>query len=264
VKIINTSDPAPPSKVSGLYMGEAYTGKTYNICTWPNPLIVSFDPHINTARKFKGVQVIEFTSWSEFDRDLLPHIKNRTLSKLVGSKVDTLAIDTLSVGAQRCSEEIRGASEKMTSPMYGRLLSKLATAVMTCTDATTDRPGSESYNFLVTSHLKTITKGDGADQRVIGVRPAIDGQFRDLLPRLLSFAFVCATRQRVVTAPNQPGRTITEYFVHTASPEGNLYICGDRIGGEGTAYNTLPPTVGGTYQELTAAWGMEVEQVQSS
>jgi hypothetical protein len=161
------------------------------------------------------------------------------------------------VGAQRCSEEIQGTRDKLRIQDFGRLLSKLTTAVIDCTDATVERPGCESYHVVLAAHLKDIYQMRGDERVLTGIRPAIDSTFKDLLPRLTSFAFLCETELEPVTSPGKPAYMRTKYVVRTTPPS-KLYVCGDRIGGG--RFNTLPPTVGGTYPELCAAWGLTSEQ----
>jgi hypothetical protein len=258
LKIIRTSEPQPAKRISGLYMGDAYTGKTYNICTWPNLAIACFDPHYDTAAKFPDVSVIELKTWGDFEDKVLPHVKNRNLSKWLGRKVNTFAVDTLSVGSQRLSEDLQGTKERLSRPDFGRLLSKLTSAVVDCTDATAITDNAESYHVMFTAHTQTITQGEGEAMRVIGIRPAIQGQFRDLLPRLTSFAFVCQRTLESVHQANKPATSVPAYRVLTAAPN-DKYICGDRVGGG--RFKTLPPVCAGTYEELMNLWGIPLEPI---
>jgi hypothetical protein len=256
MKLINSSDPQPNKKISGLYLGDAYTGKSHNLATWPVGLVVCFDPHADTILKFPGWSVAMVETWGEFERDILPHIKNRTVSKLTGRPVGTVGVDSMSLGASRLATEVQGRKERLTKPDFGIILSKLSTAVMDMTDSCTPKEGKESYHTIFTSHLKTVSTGEGEAQRIVGIRPAIVGEFANLFPRLTSFTFICGSRVKQDRQPNQPPTESREYFVHTAPPppDPKLYVCGNRVGDR-----SLPPTLGGTYPELTAAWGIPNE-----
>lgn len=264
MRIYKSNDPsATPSKLSGSYMGEAFTGKTHNLCTWHTKdgivLLVAFDPDTGTARSMPNVIVVEVESWKEFEVDVMPYVRARELTKLVkdkaglDAKVDTLALDTISVGASRCQTEIQGTKPQMTQQDWGLLLNRLTSAAMQCIDTTREyTPGQPTYHCLFSSHLKTETSEGGG---VVAYRPAISGQFKDIFPRLGGFSFICrqSITQTLVGGKPVPARA---FYVHTCPPT-DLYICGDRIGGEGKLYNPLALTMSGTYSALMESWGME-------
>jgi hypothetical protein len=257
-------------KVSGTYMGEAFSGKTHNICTWHTKdgvvLLVAFDPDTGTARSMPNVVTIEVESWREFEMDVMPYVRARELEKLLADKadmkdvkVDTLGIDTISVGATRCFNEILGTREQSDRKDFGLLLNKLTSTSMSCVDLTRQyQEGQTSYNVMFGCHLVS----PAAEAARLRFSPAIPGQFKDILPRLGGFAFIC--KQTVRAGPIGADGTATKernFYVHTVPPS-DAYTCGDRIGGEGKRYKALEPTTGGTYSELMTAWGVPPEEWQ--
>ena len=256
-----------PFRTSGTYLGEAFSGKTHNICTWHSKdgvvLLVAMDPDTGTARSMPNVVVVEIESWTEFEMDVMPYVRARELEKLLAdkagikdAKVDTLGIDTISVGATRCFNEILGDREQSDRKDFGLLLNKLTAACMSCVDITRQyQEGQRTYNAIFGSHLVSPV----AESARARFTAAIPGQFKDVLPRLGGFAFIC--KQAVKAGPIVNGVPTKErsFYVHTAPPN-DMYTCGDRIGGEGKLYKKLDPTTGGTYHELLAAWGVPPEK----
>ena len=74
-------NPSGPFRVSGTYLGEAFTGKTHNICTWHTKdgvvLLVAFDPDTGTAKSMPNVVTVEVESWREFEVDIMPYVRAR-------------------------------------------------------------------------------------------------------------------------------------------------------------------------------------------
>lgn len=263
------ADPDGKLRVAGTYLGEAFSGKTHNLCTWHTKdgvvLLVAFDPDTGTARSMPNVVTIEVESWREFEVDVMPYVRARELSKLLkdkagmeGVQVDTLAIDTISVGATRCFNEIIG-DRPSDRKDFGLLLNKLTSTCMSCVDLTREyQDDQESYHVMFGCHLVSPV----AEAARLRFTPAIPGQFKDILPRLGGFAFIC--KQTVKSGPIGPDGTASRersFHVNTVPPS-DAYTCGDRIGGEGKVYQKLAPTTGGTYSELMTAWGVPPEQWQ--
>ena len=266
MRIYRSNDPnSSPTKMSGSYMGEAFTAKTHNLCTWHTKegvaLVVAFDPDTGTARSMPNTVVLEVESWKEFEVDVMPFVRARELEKLIKQKanidaqVDSIALDTISVGASRCQTEIQGTKPQMSQQDWSLLLNRLTAATMQCIDVTRQyQEGQRTYHCLFGTHLRTETSEGGG---VVGYRPAIAGQFKDTLPRLGGFSFVCRQSITQALVAGKPAQTRT-FYVHTCPPS-DLYICGDRIGGEGKLCKALPPTIVGTYPSLMEAWGLDPE-----
>ena len=262
----DSPNPDAPFRVSGTYLGEAFTGKTHNMCTWHTQegvvVLVAFDPDTGTAKSMPNTVVLEVESWREFEIDVLPYVRARELEKLLKDKagieaqVDTLAIDTISVGATRCFAEILGAREGAERKDFGLMLNKLTAATMSCVDATRQyQEGQRTYHALFGCHLVSPT----AEAARLRFTPAIPGQFKDILPRLGGFAFICKQSTRPGGIVDGVATQVRSFYVHTTPPS-DAYTCGDRIGGEGKRYKGLAPTTGGTYAELMTAWGVDPEQ----
>jgi hypothetical protein len=270
VRITPPGNPNPdgPFRASGTYLGEAFTGKTHNMCTWHTKdgvvLLVAFDPDTGTAKSMPNTVVVEVESWREFTEDVMPYVRARELDKLLrdkaklDAKVDTLSIDTISIGSKRCFNEILGTREQSDRKDFGLLLNRLTSATMECMDTTRQyQEGQVTYNVLFGSHLVSPV----AESAKIRVTPAIHGQFKDILPTLGGFSFIC--KQFTKDGPIKNGVPTKErgFYIHTVPPS-DAYICGDRIGGEGKVYKALAPTTGGTYHELMDAWGVPTEKWQ--
>jgi hypothetical protein len=253
---IITDASGEPSKISGLYQGDAFTGKTAYICSWPDVLILSFDPDSQTAQKNLKARggnvaaIIELDSWNEFANKVQPHIKSRSLHELAGSHVGTVALDTMSIASQRLADEIQGTRDKLRIQDYGLLLSKLIEATTMLSDTTKPTETHPGYHVLMTTHMKAVTNEEGNTE---AIRPAIVGQFRDLLPRLLGFAFLCEKRIVTQTVSGQKPTQKAEWFVRTVPPN-NKYIVGDRMADE---EKPLPVECSGRYKDLMKMWGRE-------
>jgi hypothetical protein len=253
---IITNAEGKPSKISGLYQGDAFTGKSEYACSWPNVVVLNFDPDSQTAQKHlkaRGgnvVGIIELDSWNEFSNKVQPHIKSRSLEELVGGEVETVVVDTMSIAAQRLADEIQGNKDKLRIQDFGLLLQKLTEATTMLSDTCKPTDSHPGYNVIITTHLKTVTDDAGNTE---SIRPAIMGQFRDLLPRLLGFAFLCETKLNSVLVSGQPAKQEAEWYVRTVPPN-SKYICGDRIA---AAEKPLPATCSGRYLDLMKLWGRD-------
>jgi len=238
-------------RFSGLYQGGAFTGKTHAMCSWPKVALITFDPDDQTAEKMEDVTIVRVDSWGEFASDILPHVMNRSMDELCKKPIETIAIDTISIASSKLREEMRGRGGEMRVQDWGTFKDKLTEAAYLLTESTKPTDTHAGYHILFATHLKEVTGDDGI---VLAWRPAIDGQFRELLPRLVSFCFLCEATTETIREAGQPGEQRAVYKVRTVPPN-KLYICGDRVGG-GTR-KVLPPTTSGLYHDLMAAWGIQ-------
>lgn len=254
---------ASRTKLSGIYMGDAMSGKSHCAATWPKPLVLCFDPDTSTVRSMPGVWVVELSTWSELETAVMPYVRNRALGKFIVDRagfpmeepeIETIVVDTISIGATKLVQELQGTKDRLTQADYGLLLNKLTGITMQLIETTKESAVNKAlptYNVILTTHLRTVTNDQGA---IEGIRPAIPGQFQDVLPRLGGFAFLC---EHGVTTEFKSGKaTEVESFNVRTVPPNSRYICGDRIGGK-NGLNRLPTKVGGTYQELCEAWGRQ-------
>ena len=253
-------------RTSGTYLGEAFGGKTHNICTWHTKdgvvVLIAFDPDTGTAKSMPNTVVIEVESWREFEMDILPYVRQRELEKLlkdkanIDAKVDTLGVDTISMGSTRCFNEILNGRDADRKD-WGLLLNKLTAAVMACVDTTRQyQDDQRTYNAIFGCHL-TSPAAESARNRFT---PAIGGQFKDVLPRLGGFAFVCKQVTKAGPIVGGVPTQVRSFVAHTVPPD-EKYVCGDRLGGEGKAYKQLPLLLENpTYTTLMQAWGVPEER----
>ncbi len=263
LKVYRGGDSTGVGRLSGLYMGDALTGKSHCLGTWPNPLVVAFDPDTQTIRNMPGVYVIEVGSWAEFENHIMPYVRNRGLGRLVMDMwegpgkpteeplIETLGVDTISIGSMKLAEELQGAKKRLDIQDFGAFLNKLVATTMQCVETTKESfPGQATYNVIFTAHLNPVNDDTGT---LIAVRPAVMGQFKEILPRLFGFSFIC---QHGIENVLSAGKAMSvERFTVRTVPKSDQYVCGDRIGGKGP-YRRLPPVTGGTYPELMEAWGI--------
>jgi hypothetical protein len=263
LRIYNSDNEEGIGKISCLYMGDTHTAKSHYLSTWPHPLVIAFDPDTLTLRKMPGVYILEVESWSEFQTAVFPYIQKRALGKLVQDRLDlpeeplieTLGIDTISIASEKLALHLQGNKERLTQADFGTFLTKLMEATLACIETTRQTvPNEPTYHCVFTSHMSIY--GDEGQPQV--VRPAIKGQFRELLPRLFGCSFLCEHGQRP-GKPSAPGKPpeLEEFWQIRTSPPDRRFAFGDRIGGGGK-YNRLPATTAGDYASLMKAWGMPV------
>lgn len=257
VKILS-SDTIQQKRVALLFYGESDTGKTYSALTFPDPLIVYFDTNLATLRKFKDIPFVTPASWLEVERDILPALRNRKLSELVGRKVQTIIFDSLTFfNSMRIAELTNKGKMELQNIHWSELYANLNALVWAGSNATkplSDKPDAETYHFICTVH-KTFRAGKkGENPKVV---PSIDGQMKD---QLFSFfdAVLCFDSQSVArTLPsegNRPGKTVYEKqrFAWTIDPD-MLTKAKNHVG-------PIDAKVIPTYANLAAAWGLDGAQ----
>ena len=254
------------NRFTGVYCGEALSGKTHCICTWPNTVVFCFDQDTQTLDHMPDVHVVLVESWAEFEEACLPYIRARAVGRLLKERmgldeeplVETIAVDTMSIASSKLANEIQGDRDRLRVQDFGTLLNKLTAATVQMTETAKElEEGQTTYNVLAATHLSPDTDSSG---NVLSISPAIMGQFKKVLPRLFGFCFL--TEHRVATKIINGNATQVENFVVRTVPPNDLYTCGDRIGGKGD-YQRLPPVTGGTYPELMKAWGIKEEEENS-
>ena len=264
MRIYKSDTEAGIGRISGLYLGDTHTAKSYYLSTWPHPLVVAFDPDTLTLRKMPGVYILEVDSWSEFEQAVLPFVQKRALGRLVQDRlsldteplIETLGIDTISIASERLAQHLQGSKDRLTQADFGTFLNKLMQVTLSCVELTRETvPGEPTYHCIFTSHMGIY--GDEGEPQV--VRPAIKGQFRELLPRLFGFSFLCEHGQRPGPPP-RPGAppSVEEFWQVRTSPPDRRFAFGDRIGGGGK-YPRLPAVTDGTYAGLMRAWAIDPE-----
>lgn len=227
-----------------LVQGPGMSGKTTFAAGFPDPLFVDWDENA-TLDQFE-VNTVGNISWREYKDELVAMASARRL------ECKTIVLDTLSLGvSNQLAPHVKGSAAKLRIQDFGTILDELMSttrSLLEATRPTNDHPG---YNVVVCCHDHKETDEGGA---VIAIRPAILGQFRDILPRLVDVVLIAEQRLERVTQAGEPSYMEQKYVLHTRPPSG-LYVAGDRIGpGRG---KPLPPTLTGGYQELMSSWGLE-------
>jgi hypothetical protein len=239
------------ARESILYKGDSGTGKTHNLLTWPQPMLVVYtDQNLKTPARViatgAAIELLFPKDWSEFADRIVPAVKHRELS------VATIGLDTVDGIAALCLRGVAGADGKMDQQRWGTYLNRLRLAFNDLLSATKthnegplkDKP---AYNLVGTSHLKDVTDETG---NLIKIRCKIDGQFRDEVEAFFDTVLLCQAETYGATEVDpatKASRVIqrARYFCHTVPP--TLY---HTCKGHG-----LPTRVDGTYPSLQALWG---------
>lgn len=272
LEVFDTSKITTP-KASVLYIGRERSGKTHAACSWPSPLVVCFALNPETVLKFdlpvlfpgvRGEQT-EPTITQQLDAwryEVLPAIKSRRLSALVGRPVESVVVDDLTQLALMyklkllgCSTEAipRGGTGKLDFDQWNLYMMWLRSDITALVGATRpDLKGErDSYNVICTVHERDTQNDAGA---VVKISPAVDGQMKDVLASMFGTIFWCDSEK----TRDKQGRTLgMDYFVHTISPDG-LRRAGSGL--SGGRFGQLPPKCEGTYPELAKHWGLNSEE----
>ena len=240
-------------KRSVLYWGPAKSGKTHQALTWPDPFVCYFDNNLATLLKF-DVPYVALNSFAEFESEVMPAIRTKKI------KAKTIVIDSYSFAAQYLRQETQGSSDKMPIHAWGTVMDKLWRVTKELTELASQEDG---YNIIATVHERDVTDGDGG---LIRFDPAIQGQFKDWLPRFFDTVLVMQKEQKKEAVNGKIMETVS-YVAHTVPPTSH-WICGDGVGGgigdksEDVAPGVpkaLPGKLSGTYTSLMEAWGLHGE-----
>ena len=252
--ILNTNT-IEQNRLALLFFGESDTGKTYSALTFPNPFVVYFDTNLSTLRKVDNVPFMTPASWLEIERDILPAIRNRRLSELVGRKVETVIFDSLTFfNSMRIAELTNKGKMEMANTQWSDLYANINAVVRAGADATrplSGRPDAETYHFICTVHKTVRMDKKGA---VIKVAPTVDGQMRDQLYSFFDAVLVFDSQtvpKQIPQEGNRPPKTVyeKERFAWTVDPD-TLTKTKNHIG-------TIPAKIIPTYANLTAFWPMD-------
>lgn len=238
-----------------LMFGEQDTGKSWAAYTFPDPFSIYFDTNLATLSKFPDVPFVVPNVWRELEETWIPAIRNRKLSEMVGKRVQTVVIDSLSFCNKMVMDELsqRGkmAMENLQwSELYARL-SQLVGAGAGATKPHPSNPQAETYHFICTVH-KTIRMGKKGE--VLKVAPTVDGQLRDQLFSYFDAVLVCDSQsipREVVIEPGKPPKIVQEKqrFAWTVDPD-TLTKSKNHIG-------AIPPKVIPTYDVLARYWNLD-------
>jgi len=255
VPTLTAADPGE-QKCSVLYIGRAKTGKTHCVMSWPKPLVIYWDSNDATMRKFldNAVDVVLPRTFKEFENQILPRIANREVD------CETIVMDSYSFAASLLKLEVQGGRDKPRVQDWGTIFETLtrvtnAIASTTSHDAMAGPHKDRRYHFVATTHDRDTYDDDG---NLVKVDPAIQGQFKDWLPRYFNTVLVTGSEisKKMLKPPGSDTAKITyskDYFCWTCPPTG-AWPAGDGFGGG--KYKELPAKVDGTYPGLASAWGL--------
>ena len=215
-----------------LYKGVPGSGKTYNILSWPQPIVVAyFDENLLTLRQAmdSGVDVKPYfcKDWHQFYDEFVPAIVHREV------EAKTIAIDTLDPLGIMIQRDIQGTKPKFSQPDFGILLNRWIDVMSQLVSCTKHKDGKPGYNFVAAVHLKDITNEGGT---LVRIAPQIMGTFRDILEQFFDWVLLCEAKAEV--KGNSPPKKV---FTVRSIPHTSHHTC---KGGD------LPAVCSGEYKEL--------------
>lgn len=246
------------SRFSILLQGPPGSGKTDFMASCPAPFFLVWDTNLATHDK-RAVQYSLVRSWDETEW-WLDVVRKRRLSEVVGRKVETLCLDTLStLGSLSLIELASGHAKLGSRDKWDEYYSRFHTLLDVCAKATTPdngHPEWETYYIVAGIHeepLYEVSK-DGEGKRIIGYKPTLAGKMANAnqLYTYFSAHFLLESEDRIVTQ----GTTSTKKTFHQMRTKGfgGRYCMPDKV--SGTLYKELPEILPNTWEALSKAWGM--------
>lgn len=244
-------------RVSVLYEGPEKSFKTTYGLTWPDPFVFAFDANTATLMNQIGTRWYAPTTWREFATECVPTILNRKLA------AGTIVVDTVSSACRLCEFEIakdvgKHESGEFDRPEYRRLLMKTHNVFAQLCDAKKPRSDHPGYHIVLLSHEREwykqkkvrIGAGEARTDLVLDrVRPAIEGDFKNILPTLVDSVFGTRVRLNEKTKTPQP-------YILTVPPD-EYYFYGDGVG-NAPGREPLPAEMPGDFASLAKAWGLKL------
>jgi hypothetical protein len=254
--IIQTSNTLTHPRRAIGFFGDYDTGKTFAALSFPDPFVLYFDTNLSTLSKYPNVPFTTPLSWREMEEHWIPAIQSRRLSELVGRKVQTLIVDSVSfLNASRMEDLSRSGKMAMENLQWSELQANLTGLLRAGGNATKPhpmRPGDETYHFVCTVHMRTQLDKKGT---IIKVAPLIDGQTRDQFFSFFDAVLVTDSQtvpRSVEIEKGKPPKTVYEKqrFAWTVDP--NAYTkTKNHIG-------PIPPRLAPfTYDVLAAHWKLD-------
>lgn len=199
------------SKALVLLLGAPKVGKTELLTTWPSPLLISWDPNLETFfRHCPGAPFITPESPAIFEKDILPWILGGGLAHDYPD-VETVGFDSLSFYAKALELEIMGANTALDAKggdwqTFGNRMMKVLSQ-LTRVAKSTALP--KNFNLIATCHEKdkmTATKEGGQwVEKLIGIDPAIAGkQIHPMLPGFFDLVLYLVRRNESVPITDGP------------------------------------------------------------
>jgi len=244
-------------------------GKSWMLCSMPDPLILQFDTNVACAEGYDHL-MIDFTAMEPLDaynlytKQVLPALWNRQPERLNEHEVrgrDLGSIQSVCKDSETFAFEVMqesvpipktAKSEPDTFRWY-RILRELKKQeyyrLMSLARPFPADPTKPRYNVGVSCHMKGEYRdvpGTNPPQRVLErYVPAIEGSFKDKWGAYAGTLMWC---EKKGTGPD------TKHICYTRSPD-RLRVCGDSVGGHGL-YKVLPAEIENTWPALLAGWGI--------
>ena len=238
------------------FFGDYDTGKTFAAFSFPDPFALYFDTNLSTVAKFPDVPFTTPLSWREVEETWIPALNNRRVSELVGKKVQTVIVDSVSfLNAARMEDLSRSGKMAMENLQWSELHANITQLLRAGGNATKPHPtlkDAETYHFVCTVHMRTQTDKKG---QVIKVAPLIDGQAREQFFSFFDAVLVTDSQtvpRSVVVEEGKPPKVLYEKqrFAWTVDPN-QFTKTKNHIG-------PIPPRLAPfTYDVLAAHWGLD-------
>jgi hypothetical protein len=250
-----TREPSRALGTNMLQKGPPGTHKTFNLLSWPGKTLLIYcdtnysmiGPAIESGKVELLIPERDF-DLQKLEQVILPKIRRREYD------VQNVGVDTVSNLAKvifRWTEGTKGA----TKHTWGRLKQVLDNVCWSLNSTVMEKPGKPHYNSLFTSHVKDIREGTGENVRVVRAgQAAIDGGFVDSIEGFFDNVFITVKEPTSEVIDGRVTVTGERFFCYTTPPTMKDTTKAE-VKVEGVS---LPSEVGGTYDELMKAWGIEI------
>jgi hypothetical protein len=243
-------------KFSILLQGEPGSGKTRFMSTMPSPLFLVWDTNLGTHDQM-GLRYVLVRGWEGDGEEWLEVIRKRRVSEVVGFKVETLCLDTLSgFGGQMTVEMADGHAKLGTRDKWDEYYARLNKFLRACVEATKPdnaHPERETYWTVAGLHEEPVyetTLVAGQERRVLSrVKPTLSGRMANANEIYSHFSahFLC---ERVVsTGPD--GKKADGWQIRT-KPTGVKYCMPSKVGKK-----PLPEVMPNDWAVVKKEWGLE-------
>lgn len=244
-------------RFSILLQGEPGSGKTYFMASCPDPFFLVWDTNVTTHDRL-GLRYSLVRSWEE-TQWWLDVVKKRRLSEVVGAKVQTLCLDTLSSLGTMTSMEIADGHAKLGSrDKWDEYYSRLHQTIRTCSEATKPdnaHPQREVYWVIAGVHEEPVYETVGESKRLVKVKASVAGRMANAneLYSHYSAHFLLETEERIVPTSASSKATQKER-IHQMRTKGygGRYCMPDKIFGR-----ELPEVLPNNWGALMKAGGIE-------
>lgn len=205
--------------ISVLYKGASGTGKTFNMLTFPQPIVVAyFDVNRKTLtdamRAGVNVKPVFPNTWAEYQNIFVPAVKNRQL------EARTIVVDTLDFLAMNLMwPSIQGTKSSLAQADFGTGLNRLVSTTTDLVEATRYIPGKRNYHVVMGCHLRSETDATG---NLVRITPSIMGQFKDIVEDCFDIVLLCGAElaaRNIKTGDRTVSQPYKRYYANTVPPD---------------------------------------------